>query len=447
MMEKKKNQGIVYLLFELLEKNRIPYLVLRNYENLPQKPEPGSDIDILIEEKNLKSYELILKRVIGESQTSLVAKMRHFNCLSYFIYQRKPFNFATWIDAFTKISDKSFVFADSEFLLQNRIWHKNGFYIMKAGAEAALLFAKEILSGHKVRKKYRLKIQNLVTKDQNNFVQALAAHFTSKAAKEMLKTVLNGSWEEVIKKRKKWWRVLIFNTILQKPLWQIFLFSRFLWGYFREYFRVQKGLSIAFIGPDGAGKTTLAREIEKRLAKLSIKKIHYYHGRVGFFPELGRIFKFFSTSDSRDLYPVKESPFNKLRAFLHLFYYGLEGFFSWPWIFWGKIRGKIFLFDRYFYDYLATSIHRQAPFWLFFIISKFIPHPDLTFIIYASPEVIYQRKKEWPVEELQKQLGAFQSPELLKLSKCFLIDNEKSLQTNLEKIEEKIILFLGLNHV
>lgn len=439
-----KNKGVIQSLFELLDQEEISYAVLRNYETLPERPLPGSDIDILIDEKNQKAYEGILAKVMENERVFIISKKHHFNCLSYFIYQKVPFYFSGWIDAFTKIATKSFVWADGDFLLKNRIRNEKGFYILPPGAEASILFLKEILAGLPVKERYRSRIQNLVRQDQAAFIQTLSNHFDQKVAQEMLQIAIDGKWEEVFKKRKNFWKILVLNNIRHQPIEQIFCFFRFLWGYMKEYFRFQKGLSIAFIGPDGVGKTTISQGIKKKFENFFFKKIYYYRGRFGFFPELSRIYNFFSSSSEDSLYPTEESLFNKLRALLHLLYYGLEAFLSWPWVFWGKIRGKIFLFDRYFYDYVATSIHRQIPLWLFFTISKFIPHPDLTFIIYARPEEIYRRKKEWPIEEIKKQLEAFQSPKLLKLSNCFLVDNEKSLEINLDKIEDEILKILKL---
>jgi len=438
-------KGVIHSLFEQLEENKIPYAVLRNYETLPEKPLLGSDVDILIDEKNQKAYKDILNKVVENNKVFILSKKYHFNCLSYFVYQKTPFCFSSWIDAFTKIATKSFVWVDSNFLLKNRIHCEKDFYILSLGAEAAILFLKEILAGFPVKEKYRLRIRELVKEDPRSFNQVLSTHFGQKITKELLEISLNRKWEEAFKKRRELWKILILNTIYHQPIEQISHFFRFLWEYMKEYFRFQKGISIAFIGPDGVGKTTISQGIKNKFKKFPFKKIYYYHGQFGFFPELSKIYNFLSFKKKNSSpYPTEKNLPNKFRALLHLFYYGLEDFLSWPWFLWGRIRGKIFLFDRYFYDFVATSIHRQIPLWLFFTISKFIPHPDLTFIIFARPGEIYRRKKEWPIEELEKQLQAFQSPQLLKLSKCILINNERPLEENLDKIEDEILKSLAI---
>ena len=445
MIEDKKNKGIISLLFELLEKRKIPYLVLRNYQTLPGKPLAGSDIDILIDEKRKKDYKLILAEAVKNTQnkTFILFKTHHFNCLSYFIYQKTPFCFSTWIDAFTKIATKSFVWLDSEILLKNRIWHKKGFYILSPGAEAATLFLKEILAGFPVKEIYRSRIQDLIKKDETTFIQVLSTHFGKKNAEEMKNFAIRGKWNEVFKKRKKWWRTLIFYTFYHRPIKQLFYFLSFFWGYFRDYFRTKKGVFIAVIGPDGGGKTTICQGLRKRIEHLFPKKVYYYHGRFGFFPELSKLYDSLVVPSGKKS-TLSDEGLGKARAFLHLVYYGLEFFLFWPWVFWGKIRGKIFIFDRYFYDYTATRTHRQLPRYLFLTISKFIPHPDLTFIVNARPEEINKRKNELPVAEINSQLKVFQSQWLSKLTNCSLINTEESREMNLDKIENKILEFLSI---
>lgn len=438
-------KGVIEKLFEQLKENRISYAVLRNYETLPEKPLPGSDVDILIDKKRKKDYELIFAKVAKENNVFVLSKKIHFNCLSYFVYQKRPISFSYWVDAFTKIATKSFVWIDTDFLLRNRIWDKRGFYVLSPGAEAATLFLKEVLAGLPVKERYYSTIQSFAKKDKNNFIQVLSNHFGPKITEEMFQIAIRRGWEDAFKKREKWWRILSVNNFREKPITQIFDSFRFFWSYFKEYLGFQKGISIAFIGPDGAGKTTISQGIKNRLEKFPFKKIYCYHGQVGFFPELSKIYNLLSFKKmTTSPYPLKENLPNKSRALLHLFYYGLESFLSWPWFLWGKIRGKIFLFDRYFYDFIATSIHRQIFPQIFFVIVKFIPHPNLTFVVSGRAEKIYQRKKEWPVEEIREQLKAFQSSKLLKLSKIFLIDTEKPLKENLDKIEKEILKFLKL---
>ena len=97
------------------------------------------------------------------------------------------------------------------------------------------------------------------------------------------------------------------------------------------------------------------------------------------------------------------------------------------------------VFDRYFYDFIATKTHRRIPFWIFSIIAKTIPRPDIIFVIKAGPEIIYQRKKDLTLEEIKRQLQAFSDPRIAKISTVISINGEKALELILEKVEEEIV--------
>jgi thymidylate kinase len=444
MIEDKKNKGFISLLFENLCQKKISYIILRNYENLPDKPLEGSDVDLLIAKDNEEKYSSALKEAILKSGSFILLKIRQSNCLSYFIYQKEPFPLGTWIDAFWELSTKSFIWADSNFLLQNRRQHQKGFFISPPGGEAATLFVKEVLSGPFIKERYRLRIPDFVRIDKENFIKTLEPYFNKKIIQEMVQICLEGKWEEASKRRKSWWNHLVFNCFLQSPFSQSLRFVDFIFSQFKKLI-TQKGVIIAVLGPDGVGKTTICEGLKERAKNFFFKKVYQYHSHFGFFPELGKISSlFFGKRFSKEEKAIsQEKPIGLPRAALHLFYYGLENFLAWPWILWLKMRGNLILFDRYFYDFIATNTHRKIPFWLFSLIAKIIPKPDLVFIIKASPEIIYKRKKELSFEEIKRQLYAFQDKRISKLVPTVFIDNEGELDVVLNKIEDEILKMLS----
>lgn len=442
-MNEEKNKGVIFLLFEFLEQKKIPYLVLRNYDTLPERPLEGSDIDLLIDKENERGYFDALKRAIQESDSFLLFKFQQQNCLSCFIYQKKhPLGF--WLDAFNQLSSKGFVWADSSFLLKKRIWHQNGFFISPPGGEAANLFVKEVFSHSFIKERYQTKIPNLVKEDKESFFETLKPYFKEEDTRSMFQICLNGKWEEISQKRKIWWRNLVLNSLNKKPLNQILGFLNSILTYFKKSIVLQ-GISVAFIGPDGVGKTTLCENLKKRAGNLFFRKIYQYHSHFGFFPELGRIYQWlFGKSFSGDVFSQSKK-MGFFRAFLHLFYYGLGNFLAWPLIFWLKIRGNLIIFDRYFYDFVAFNTNSRFSFQLFKMISKIIHRPNIVFVLQSSPEKIRQRKKELSLEEIKKQLEAFQNFKTLNLLPTVVINNEEDLDGVLEKITEEILKILIKN--
>jgi len=442
MIEDKNNKGIVSLLFDSLNQEKISYLVLRNYKELPEKPLEGSDIDLLISRKDEEKYLLAFKKAISESGSRILLKIRQSNCLSFFIYQKNPNFIATWIDAFWEISNKSFVFADSKFLLENRIRHEKGFFIPPLGGESATLFIKDALTLSFIQERYRSKIKDLVKEGKENFIKTLKPYFKEKVIKEMFRICLNEKWEEVAKKRKNWWRSLVLNSFSKKPFIQTLKFLDFSFSQLKKFI-TKKGIIIAVIGPDGVGKTTICQSLKDKLDNFYFREFYQYHSHFGLFPELGKIYqRLFRKSISEDNLS-QENKIGAFRAILHLFYYGLENFLAWPLIFWLKIRGNLIIFDRYFYDFIAANTNSKFALWLFWQIVKIIPHPDILFVFKASPEKIYERKKELSLGEIKRQLEAFQNSKISKITSTVFINNEEKINVILEKIEDEIIKALA----
>ena len=107
-------------------------------------------------------------------------------------------------------------------------------------------------------------------------------------------------------------------------------------------------------------------------------------------------------------------------------------------VFWGNMRGDVFLFDRYFYDFAIPGKNKL----LFKILYNIIPRPHAVFLLVSSPEEIYRRKPEIPVEEIQKQFLAFQSEQFRRIAHPQEVRIEKDPEEIAADIEEKIVSIL-----
>lgn len=182
------------------------------------------------------------------------------------------------------------------------------------------------------------------------------------------------------------------------------------------------GLSIAFLAPDGSGKSTIINGITKTCAD-QFDGISYFHFRPEWLRNLGQIHvSRRSQEPPKQLEPGEEPPRNatphavkkqgKLVSFVRFMYYNLD--FVFGHIF--KIlpllkKDRLVIFDRYYYDYFADMIRYKydiSPRFVRFC-SVFIPRPDIVFVLDADEKVIYERKKEVPVEEIARQRKAYAS--------------------------------------
>jgi thymidylate kinase len=138
----------------------------------------------------------------------------------------------------------------------------------------------------------------------------------------------------------------------------------------------RRGLGIAILGPDGAGKSTLARGLEESFF-LPIRTV--YMGLYG------------DTERSR----------------LSM---GLPGRLIGLWSRWvrgayHRARGRLVIYDRYAYDALlpmgrSASLRRRVRRW---VIAHTCPAPDLTVVLDAPGAVLFDRAREHDPEALERQ--------------------------------------------
>ena len=162
-------------------------------------------------------------------------------------------------------------------------------------------------------------------------------------------------------------------------------------------------MCVSFLGPDGSGKSTIINKVIE--TRLPFRRKDYFH--------LKPIKKSSANDNLKTVTdPHKYPPYNKIKSYLKILYFIYQYNIGWiKNILPLKIKSSLIIFDRYFDDILVdTRRYRyggsQA---IVRIARKFIPKPDIYFILTADPEVIYRRKKEVPFEELQRQVEAYRS--------------------------------------
>lgn len=184
-------------------------------------------------------------------------------------------------------------------------------------------------------------------------------------------------------------------------------------------------ISVALIGPDGAGKTTIARRLEGALpvpARYLYMGVNLEASQV-LMPTTrllralrraqGRSVDTAGPRDHGALAPTAGAPrrvFRELKSWLSLFHRVLDEWYrqyhAWRW----QRRGFVVLFDRHYYpDYYAYDVargpgprplHRRLHGWL---LERVYPKPDLLIYLDAPAEVLFARKGEGSVELLERR--------------------------------------------
>ena len=92
-------------LLRSLNKQKINYAILRNYESIPNKPKDVDyfDIDMIVSSKDIKKFNKILNQTIIATKTNLIKIFKRSYCHHYRIvkYHNKKFT-SVQIDVHTK---------------------------------------------------------------------------------------------------------------------------------------------------------------------------------------------------------------------------------------------------------------------------------------------------------------------------------------------------------
>lgn len=183
-----------------------------------------------------------------------------------------------------------------------------------------------------------------------------------------------------------------------------------------------KGITICFLGPDGSGKSTIIDELLK--VDLPFNQHNYFHLKP--FPQ--------RDSDRKEVIadPHKYMPYSLLKSYAKLLFFFYQYNIGWATnILPLKSKSSLVIFDRYYDDILVDykryryggnqSIAR--------LIRNFIPKPDLYFVLTTDPNIVYKRKQEVSLKELERQIKDYQS----------LVDGERYFNIDVSKTPKEIV--------
>ncbi len=227
--------------------------------------------------------------------------------------------------------------------------------------------------------------------------------------------------------------------------------------------------SVALIGGDGAGKTTIAKRLEES-GQIPVK--YLYMGMSAQSSERAlpttRLVLFIKRRSYRKLMekegkepeeriphylyeyaPAKRRPiWDTVRFLNRLAEAWYRQAISWRY----QSRGYIVVYDRHFLFDTAPVVSRSnnqkvaGPNRLLYqILNRFYPRPSLTVFLDAPPEVLFSRKGEASVEELGRRRHAVL--EQGKVVKNFIVvDVTRSLGEVYEEVRDLIIEYSGTIH-
>jgi len=406
---------MIFRFLNYLKENNIDFCIINGYENTGKDIE--SDNDILFRKKYFKKIEEIIEDFCKKNNFLYIQNFHHdIYAKNIFIFDAK--SQILNLDLYGELSRKGVIFFEEKEIFDNLEYYES-LPILSVEKEFIYYLYKK-LDKKDLDKNVFLYLNKLWNKNPEKVKKTIREKFNN-TGNLIIKSFENKDLNLLISNRKN-----ILNDVKK----QVSL-KRKLKNYRRIIKRIinSTGFSVAFLGPDGSGKSTIIKKLIN--SNLPFRREDYFHLKP---------IKVFTSNRTSTKDPHKYHKYTPLISYIKLIYFLFQYNYGWFKYIWPlKIRSSLVVFDRYYDDLLVdTKRYRYggsvdiAKF-----VRNFIPKPDLYFVLVTDPEIIFERKKEVPLFEIKNQVKKYE--ELVDDKKYIKIDVSKSPDENVYFIIKKIL--------
>jgi thymidylate kinase len=377
----------------------VAFLVLRNYEHLPQ--DVGNDIDVLVRPMQLHLAERVMVRAARETGFHLHNRAE-FSPVSYFFHHPDTQK-QIQIDLFFSQQWRGFDLLPANAVLDRRT-NRGLFSIPHPVHEAVADLLTRLMFHGYVKENYKEFIAQTAQAEEGKMEAALAEIFGKTIAGRVMRAIATGRWGDVEACYGPMRRQLIWRRVTRHPWRTLRAMLRDQRRFLKRWLR-PPGLTVALIGPDGCGKSSVAdRFAERMLHTFRPDKSVRVHWKPAVFFKARRAARPPTTN------PHGTPPRNALSSLVFLGYHWTEYVLGgWLHFLPVRFRNGMVLVDRYYYDFAVDPRRyrlRVAPGLVRFLF-RFVPQPDLVFLLDAPTELLQARKAEVPPAETQRQREAY----------------------------------------
>jgi thymidylate kinase len=380
---------MVFKVLRALEDSGIPYCILHGWQRLGENGE--SDLDIAVPPDSVGYLSSLLCGIAGIECLQLI---RHESSCYYFVLAEIVDNAVHFLrlDVASDFRRDGRIFLTSRELLDGRR-KEESLWISSARTEISYLMIKKVLKGKMPGQQIR-RLQMLLDELGGEGDKIAQGLFGRETGSLFLSLIHRNDTLGIKAAMPRLKRTLLRRTFLLRPI----NILRYWMGETQRIMHrlhLPTGLFVSILGPDGAGKTTLIKRLEKEIAA-PFRRGYVFHCRPGFFRMRG---------GKTSTLPHGERQYGLLLSIIKLMYlildYGLGFVFK---IHCMLVRSSLVLFDRY-YDDLQVDPRRSrygGPVKLVRFLRPLVPDPDLYLILDVPEEQLLLRKAELPLEELRK---------------------------------------------
>jgi len=392
------SQAIVAI-FEACQKVGLEFLVLRNYETLPDFV--GNDIDVLVRPSARDLADKTLVEAVRNCGFRCHNRAEFATLANYFYHPDSGAQLH--VDLFTDLKWRSFDFLASDRFLERRIARGPLFIPHPAHEAATNLLATMIYNGN-IKEKYKASITRGFRAEAAEARQLLGVTYGERLAEFMVEAGAREQWSELQQSTGKLRRKLIVRQLLRQPFSVLRSIVADAGRLIRRWFR-PPGLSVVLCGADGSGKSTAAGAlIEELSTTFAPLKGRQFHWKPPVFS--GRRMAARAPTTQPHAAPPRNGVLSLAYFAFHWVEFFVGAFFRTRPV---TFKNGLVLIDRWYYDFFVDQ-HRyrlRVPLALVRLGYAFLPKPDLVLVLDAPAEILQQRKAEVPLAETQRQREAY----------------------------------------
>lgn len=422
--------------FSFLNDSKVAYCVLGDTRSLPTFV--SSDIDIVVSRQDFRYVENAVQDFATKYNCYLVQVLHHEVTASYFVLSflvgdGKVSYVHPDICSDYSIKNKIFLTADQMLLERKLAVNEKGedklFYVCSPDIEFTYYLLKKIEKNTlSILQFEHLREQHSKMPERCRLV--LADYFSHSDVDNIINFVRSGNLELLIASLPHLKSYLSENTEIR--------FKDYRREVLRSISRVinPTGVVIAFLGPDGAGKTAIGERLEHDLAP-AFRGVRRYHLRPNI---LGRNSKVSSIVTN----PHGQKRRGILASIAKLVYFIIDfslGYVKQIGLL--KVKSNLILFDRYFHDLMIDPKRYRygGPMWLIKIGSFLVLKPDLFLVFDAPTSAIQARKREVGFEETERQRQAYLAF-AKKQPNCIVIDTSSNIDESVKAASKAVLAYM-----
>jgi thymidylate kinase len=425
-------------LLNALAEREIPYVLLRDHPEAPAI----RDLDLLIDRARLAEFLRLADRhgfqLLKSGRLNPGKKvLLHWNGSGPNV-----------IDLHERLIYRGYEYLDASLVLRRR-QRAAGYFHLSLEDELLTLLLHNVLGKAEIQAKHRDRLFTLLSSrlDESYIAEHLQryglAELIAEARREF--ATLTRDLTRVEKYRRE-----ILAKLRRHPKMNAVRQARIrLNARLEKWLGKKRGALIAFIGPDGCGKSSITEALREEFRRATLATDVVYLGPWGQHKlplhDIMRKLNIKPYSPKEKNGKASALQLSAVRRFVHfckgtVFYLllAVELWFRYCALALPKLRrGRIVLADRYIYDLMIgyknrpLHSHKRLRAWL----CRHYPKPDLAILLDATPEVIYGRKPQFDLSQLDYIRRSYH--ELRAKFDLQTLDTSVSVETTREDFKQR----------